>query len=54
MMAPNNVSLVPVKLALVAAAVGLAACGVPDATCGPTSGVVQRAIDGDTIELTTG
>ena len=42
------------KLALVAAAGGLVACGGPEATCGPTSGVVARAIDGDTIELTSG
>lgn len=53
-MAPINVSLTRRKLALVAVAGGLVACGGPESTCGPTSGVVARAIDGDTIELTTG
>lgn len=42
----------PVRLALV---VCLAGCGAsPGSDCGPSSGVVERVIDGDTIVLTTG
>lgn len=44
-----------IRTALAAfALVGLVACGGPESTCGPSSGVVARAIDGDTVELTTG
>lgn len=32
----------------------LAACGESGSPCGPTSGVVARVIDGDTIELASG
>jgi micrococcal nuclease len=36
-------------------ALGLAAgCGTPGSDCGPSSGIVDRVIDGDTIVLTTG
>ncbi len=47
-------TLSPSTFALLALVAGLAACGGPESTCGPTSGVVARAIDGDTVELTTG
>lgn len=30
------------------------ACGTPTSECGPTEGVVERIIDGDTIELVGG
>ena len=39
-----------VKLALIAC---VSACA-PGSTCGPSSGVVERVIDGDTIVLATG
>jgi micrococcal nuclease len=39
---------------MAAIALALAGCGGGGDTCGPTSGVVARAIDGDTIELETG
>lgn len=32
----------------------LAACDAPAERCGPSSGVVARVIDGDTVELATG
>ena len=35
-------------------AVMLAACSAPGSDCGPSEGVVQRIVDGDTIELETG
>ncbi len=35
-------------------AVMLAACSDPGSDCGPSEGVVQRIVDGDTIELETG
>lgn len=31
-----------------------AACGAPEDRCGPTSAIVKRAVDGDTIELESG
>lgn len=39
---------------LVTAAVLAAGCGGGGNPCGPSSGVVDRTIDGDTIELVTG
>ena len=42
-----------VTLALGLAVLPAAGCGTEDA-CGPTSGVVTRVIDGDTIELDSG
>lgn len=42
------------KLAALLGAAALTGCGGAGSTCGPTSGVVERAIDGDTIVLTTG
>jgi micrococcal nuclease len=38
---------------LVALSCGLAGCSEPD-TCGPAVATVRRALDGDTIELTSG
>jgi micrococcal nuclease len=35
-------------------AIAAVGCGGPESVCGPTSGIVARAIDGDTIDLTTG
>jgi micrococcal nuclease len=43
---------VPVKLVAIIAAV--AGCGTSGSDCGPTSGMVDRVIDGDTIVLTSG
>lgn len=40
--------------ALGAIATLAAGCGGPESTCGPSSGVVARVIDGDTIELESG
>lgn len=37
-----------------AALTAAAGCGSPVALCGPTSGIVERVIDGDTIVLTSG
>ncbi len=38
----------------IALAVMLAACSEPGSDCGPSEAVVQRIVDGDTIELETG
>lgn len=46
-----------IRTVALAAGLLLAACGSDDggsSPCGPTTGVVARAIDGDTIELDTG
>ncbi len=44
------------RLAVASAALAAltTACGDPGSTCGPSSGVVARVVDGDTIELETG
>lgn len=42
----------PVRLAL--ACCFAAGCGTSDSVCGPSSGIVERVIDGDTVVLTTG
>lgn len=44
----------PVMLGLCAVAAVASACGSSTDRCGPTSAVVERVIDGDTIELTDG
>jgi hypothetical protein len=31
-----------------------AGCGTSGSVCGPSSGIVERVIDGDTVVLTTG
>ena len=42
----------PLRLALLCAALG--ACGGGGSDCGPSTAVVKRIVDGDTIELDTG
>ncbi|MEZ4403315.1 MAG: thermonuclease family protein [Kofleriaceae bacterium] len=42
------------RAAAVVVVAATAACGSPAPTCGPSSGVVARVIDGDTIDLASG
>ena len=39
---------------MVLALLAATGCGTPESECGPSEGVVERVIDGDTIELVGG